>query len=69
MSASASTCALYDCDHTKAAERRQHAARGFYNRTQASEWHWQMYGPVEPPSTLVTTLRNARLVGPGTGAT
>lgn len=61
--------ALYDCDQAKESELRQRAARGFYDRTPASEWRWQMYGPVAPPSALYTALRSANLVDPGTGAT
>jgi len=61
--------ALYDCDQATEAMRRERAARGAYDRTPASAWRWQMYGPVAPPSALYTALRNARLVDPGTGAT
>jgi len=60
---------LYDCDQSTEDMRRERAARGAYDRTSASEWRWQMYGPVAPPSALYTALRNARLVDPGTGAT
>ncbi len=62
-------CALYDCDQATEAMRRERAARGAYDRTPASEWRWQMYGPVAPPSALYTALRSAGLVDPGTGAT
>jgi hypothetical protein len=61
--------ALYDCDQASEAERRDRAARGFYDRTPAVEWRWQLYGPTEPPSPLYRTLRRAKLVDPGTGAT
>lgn len=61
--------ALYDCDQATEAARRDQAARGFYDRTPASEWRWVMYGPTSPPSALYTTLRRAGLVDPGTGAT
>lgn len=51
-------CAPYDCDQAKEAERRQRAARGdWFARTPASEWRWQMYGPVAPPSALYTAQR------------
>jgi hypothetical protein len=59
--------AIYDCDQTTEAGRRERAARGFYDRTPASEWRWQMYGPAD--SALYTTLRTAGLVDPGTGST
>lgn len=61
--------ALYVCDQATEAMRRERAARGFYDRTPASEWRWQLYGPVAPPSALYTALRSAGLVDPGTGAT
>jgi hypothetical protein len=61
--------ALYECDQASEAERRDLAARGFYDRTPASEWRWQMYGPTEPPSPLYRKLYQAGLVDPGTGAT
>jgi hypothetical protein len=61
--------ALYECDQTEEASRRQLAARGHWSSVKASEWRWQMYGPVAPPSALYTALRSADLVDPGTGAT
>lgn len=61
--------ALYECDQATEAARRERAARVFYDRTPASVWRWQMYGPVAPPSQLYTVLRSAGLVDPGTGAT
>ncbi len=61
--------ALYDCDQATEATRRERAARGHWDRTPASEWRWQMYGPVAPPSALYTALRSANLVDPGTGTT
>src|SRR5262245_57050457 len=61
--------ALYDCDQATEASRRERASRGFYDRTPASEWRWQMYGPVSPPSQLYTALRGSEIVDPGTGAT
>jgi hypothetical protein len=61
--------ALYECDQASEAERRDLAARGFYDRTPASKWRWQMYGPTEPPSPLYQILRQAGLVDPGTGST
>jgi len=61
--------ALYDCDQATETERRERAARGHWDRTPASEWRWQMYGPVAPPSQLYTALHSAGLVDPGTGAT
>lgn len=60
---------LYDCDQATEAERQHQAARGFYDRTPASEWRWQMYGPVAPPSMLYEQLHSAGLVDPGTGST
>ena len=62
--------ALYDSDQAKEAERRASAARGFiFDRTPASEWRFIMYGPVAPPSALYITLREAKLIDPGTGST
>ncbi len=61
--------ALYECDQASEAERRDRAARGYYDRTPASEWRWQMYGPTAPPEPLYQALRRAGLVDPGTGAT
>lgn len=61
--------ALYTCDQATEADRRRAAANGFWDRTLASEWRRQMYGPVAPPSTLYTLLRQAKLVDPGTGST
>lgn len=51
--------ALYDCNQAKEVERRASAARGFYDRTPASEWRFIMYGPVAPPSALYLALSNA----------
>jgi hypothetical protein len=59
--------ALYECDQATEAGRRARAARGFYDRTPAHEWRWQMYGPAD--SALYTRLHAAGLVDPGTGAT
>ena len=59
--------ALYECDQATEAGRRQRAARGDWDRTPASVWRWQMYGPAD--SALYTTLRTAGLVDPGTGST
>ena len=61
--------ALYACDQTTEAERRQRAARGVYDRTPANEWRWQLYGPVAPPSDVYRMLQSARLIDPGTGST
>ena len=61
--------ALYECDQATEADRRAAAARGFYDRRPASEWRWQMYGPVAPPSQLYEQLRLAGLVDAGTGST
>jgi hypothetical protein len=61
--------ALYECDQATEALRRERASRGFYDRTPASQWRWQMYGPTAPPSPLYQILRQAGLVDPGTGAT
>lgn len=61
--------ALYDGDQATEAARRQRAARGFYDRTPASVWRWQLYGPTEPPTQLYSTLDRAGLVDQGTGAT
>jgi hypothetical protein len=61
--------ALYDGDHDTEALRRDRGARGDWDRTPASEWRWQLYGPTEPPSQLYRTLQAAKLVDQGTGAT
>lgn len=60
--------AAYDADQAEEAYRRQRAANGFtFDRTPASEWRWQMYGPAE--TALYATLRSEGLVDNGTGAT
>lgn len=61
--------AVYEADQHEESWRRQAAAKGHWSRTPASEWRWIMYGPVAPPSALYMTLREAKLVDPGTGAT
>lgn len=68
--------ALYDCDQAEEANRRERAARGDWDRTPASEWRWQMYGPVGPPSQLYNLLRAAdacaalvRALAPGQSTT
>jgi hypothetical protein len=58
---------LYDCDQATEEGRRERAARGDWDRTPASKWRWQMYGPAD--SALYTRLHAARLVDPGTGST
>jgi hypothetical protein len=60
---------LYECDQATEAGRCERAARGHWDRTPASEWRWQTYGPVAPPSRLYWALRGAGLVDPGTGST
>ena len=60
--------ALYDVDQAEEAARRQPAADGFWSRTSASEWRWQMYGPTAPPSPLYQAQRSAGVVDPGTGS-
>jgi hypothetical protein len=58
---------LYECDQATEAGRRERAAQGFYDRTPAYEWRWQIYGPAD--SALYMRLRTAGLVDPGTGST
>lgn len=58
---------LYECDQATEEGRRQRAARGHWDRTPASKWRWQMYGPAD--SALYERLRAAGLVDPGTGST
>jgi hypothetical protein len=58
---------LYECDQATEAGRREQAARGHWDRTPASVWRWQMYGPAD--SALYMRLHAAGLVDPGTGST
>jgi hypothetical protein len=61
--------ALYECDQASERDRKERASRGVYDRTPASVWRWQLYGPTQPPSQLYSLLRKAKLVDQGTGAT